>query len=559
MGRFFYVNNVTGSDTNGGNNISYPYKSIDKVIDEINIRGVPGDTIRICYSGTDYTYAAKSLIQGTFTQGNSWDEGEYFTIEGYDPAGGTNRPKLLGGHGNMSSSILGFSVDADYWLIRDFYFYTPGTNLSWSAHHINISSSLTDGDKYFKVRNCYFEGKHNLLSTDHQHGIYIVGGSRVHVDAQFNVFKNLDYGVRMYTSLPAGLGVNIQHNIFVNDSYQMENIFYLSQVGDAIDFTFSNNTYLGFGPTQYDGYACRVNNGELTGDINFEIQNNFVYWVNYAFRKVITGALDSTLHEFVGYNTWGRVNSVSNGYYGDFDAFETESNYRATGDYNVHATTSKDDYTTWFADYGSQTYFWTETGWITTYDLRPIGIEMTGTMEDPINGLRGAIKYSGVYKDTTVTTNQVVEISPWLYATTNDVTFSYDTEYGLRGFSAYTFDLGDSSAHDFSNFGLTTDHTARFDSYTYKTGSYHIKHTALCFMENDIYDTTYNLECQTECRSQGPSLDVTSTSVEFDNLQKELVVLGGILSGRYTIELRVIDPRTKARSSWFPAYDYVIP
>jgi len=139
MGRFFYVNNVIGDDNNAGTSVTFPWASLDKAVDQINLKGLPGDTIKICYSGTDYTYAAHSNIQGSFTEGYGWGEGDYFTLTGYDPAGGTDRPKLLLPGGNVVCSAFTFAYDADYWLTKDFHFYFETVNLSFGATMLNFA------------------------------------------------------------------------------------------------------------------------------------------------------------------------------------------------------------------------------------------------------------------------------------------------------------------------------------------------------------------------------------------------------------------------------------
>lgn len=461
--RTFWVDNTAGSDSNMGTTQDYPFESIDVAVGNIDYRGGPGDTIMIAYTGLDYAFDSgrSPFGEGSHLRvhGTGWDDGEYILVKGYDPNGGNKRPTLGFPSGTTAGSAFGLQYYSNYISFEELAFVSEGANTGWSSNAIYPSSNLSDNITYFRFRRCYFDGLYTNKSTEHQIAFNVPGGARTHLDIQYCFFKNFQYMYKGYTSLPAEHGARWMYNVFYFDDQAGQSFFYpadSTEDENPIDFTYSHNTCICVGASQYTGAMCTFYKGliKTTTRDKFECKNNFVFWVNYFLRGNSPTACESDITNYVGYNTWGRLNGSTAGYHGCFDICETEGSGRAVGDHNIHFYSQAAGEAI-LKDVDATTYFWPDSGWMTIPDLRPVGYEMTGTWEDPIDGLRGAIQYSGEYKDTSVDTSHSVYIGPLLSAW--DTESSIPSQLVSKGADfTYLISAKDSDTLSFERWGDAT-------------------------------------------------------------------------------------------------------
>ena len=229
MGKLYYVDNTLGNDSYNGLTKTYPFLTIDKAIDMINSYGRPGDGIRIAYTGQDYTYVANSSITTTGEAGYGWGDGEYYTIQGYDPDNGYNRPKLMGPGDPTAGSVFAFTTDANYWELSELDFEFTTANTSWSAYFILIGSGLNDAETHWRFYKCRFTGK-CTISTYHDQGVFVSSGTRAFLEYKYCFFEDLYYPIRGYTALPAP-----------HSSVCHYCIFYFNYLSGSVQFTFNTD------------------------------------------------------------------------------------------------------------------------------------------------------------------------------------------------------------------------------------------------------------------------------------------------------------------------------
>jgi len=435
-GRFYYVDNVNGSNLYGGTSINDAFATIDKAVDMINSYGTLGGGIRIVYTGVDYTFdSALSYINGSFAAGIGWGEGEYFTLEGIDPSGGYNRPILYPPTDTTTGAAIKFTGSANYWLIRDLYFKYPAGNTTWSSRGLFFANSLLDSNTYFRVERCKFEGKYDESDIYHGQGIYAASGTKMHIEISYCYFKNLGNPIFFYQAAPYPVEVNVHHNVFFGTVRAGASYFILPQRidGTIVKFTFSNNTILSLG-NRYSGIGCYVRHGDFVTRDQIEVANNFCFYVN---RFLASDTDDVTVFadvtHSVGYNTWGKTNSASAGYEGAFNICEVDPvTYSAPGDYSIYSY-DLSDLTTIFKDYTAETYLWPDATWITIPDLRPLDTTlMIGTIHDA-TAFRGAVQYSGVYVDSSVETNHQAIVLPYYRPQLIEYTNDLASDFHLLG------------------------------------------------------------------------------------------------------------------------------
>lgn len=426
MGRVYWVDNTNGDDIYTGSSYEFPVETIDRAIDLINLNGTPGDTIRICYTGQDYTMdTPPSYISTARTAGTSWSEGEYFTIEGHDPDGGYNRPILDFPPGGVYKRAFQFTQYADYWKITDLHFRQKGANTSWSSYPIFFYSGLYDDLKYFKVTRCAFEGWYGEDSADTWAGIRAYG-ARLDLEVSYCYVTSSRYFISTSNTAPYFKNLHMHHCLVYDAPYARASSIYNGQAADSTTedstFNFHNNTQYGSQATQWTGqFVTIVTNGSFGLDDTFITRNNICLRVNYFLRATVGNTFHSGLADRsdVGYNTWGYHNRIDQGYYNDADVFELSPDYTAHGDIYIlnGDSSSKDDVTSWFKGYGDNTYFWEDSGWMTIPDMRPTHADFTGTYDGNMvdyAGIRGAIPYSGIYNDATITVSSSAVIYPYI-------------------------------------------------------------------------------------------------------------------------------------------------
>jgi hypothetical protein len=327
------------------------------------------------------------------------------------------------------------------------------------------------------------------------------------------------------------------------------------------DFTYQNNTLIAMGPSRYYGQAAYIYSGDFTDSDNIIFKDNFFFNVNWGIRDVgVTGlSLDNSSN--VGYNTWGYNNSSSAGYVGAFDAFETGAGTYALGDYYIGSTHTLADYTNIFAGYSDFTFLWPETGWILAPDLRPKGWEMTGTMEDPISGLRGAIQWSGEYKvGTAIDTSHRCVIDPHEFKAN---TFSGSGSYNLL--DAVETSDDNSSTHldltyassgsflvstDFCNYGNVTNTYLSFVSLTLKTGNYKCICNTLADVLNRRGTEDSLIYSRLQLKITGAEPDSTTAWDQFRKGLNEMTFPAPVTPGLYTVYGRAWVAHTDEVSDW---------
>ena len=429
--KIYWVDNTAGDDLNDGLSYSYPLATVDKAVDLLDVDGEPGDTIRICYTGQDYTRASTpSALDSQNTQGLSWNEGEYFTIEGWDPNGGNDRPTMVLNAGASSFRWFVFSYYADYWKIRELRVREAGINTAWGNCLCFFSSNLYNNEKHFIFERIYSEGLYGVNSSQTGQVIYSYG-ARLNLTVRYCYFSGPRYILRNASTWPAMKCLHMHNCVFYNAPHDYATTFHYGAFSDETDldstFIFENNTAVGCNSTQYTGYGVYIaNQGSIYAyfgpEDRFVVRNNHCTRFNYFVRGAVTGDCWDSIHADrtdVGYNIFGWHNSTSQGYFSDAEVFRTVEDPVGTlskmpGDV-IHSTgggKSPNDITTWFKAYGDATYFWPESGYMTIPDVRPIHPDYTVTMTDTgvdYNGIKGALK-SGVYVDTSHDTSHSVEI-----------------------------------------------------------------------------------------------------------------------------------------------------
>lgn len=572
MGRIFWVDNVIGSDSYAGLSSTYPFLSVDKAIDTVVAYGKSGDIIRVCYTGSDYTYnASQSALSAVYNiTGSGWGTDEFFTLEGYDKTGGRNRPRFLLPVGASTGYGFTLSLGANYWLFKDLWFYYENVNTTYSTAGVYFSASLYDSDSYFRFRGCRFEGQYGTNTSCHDAGIYVGGGSRALVDIQNCLFYNISLPLKNWTATPVGRGWIIKNNIFYFPGYAGSNYFYWSSLPEVQDFTFSNNTFIALGPSPYYGYTALISNGDLSTsnvNTNFEFKNNFVFWCNYGLRSGGTLVVENDVTNYVGYNTFGRNNSSTAFYSLGFDICETEGSGKAVGDYNIGAYTTA-DYTTLFVGYADWTYYWPESGWMTIPDLRPQSWEMTGTWEDPINGIRGAIERSGVYVGSQLDTQHQVVVDPSYYKANNrsytgsitagDFPYMVDADPTTTLRLRFNSTNESVAATEFCYYGGNSNCYNSVASYSLVSTTWRITSTTLANNCDRRGDMDFPIYTKTRARIIGATTTTGSWSSSFTRGSRLNTVANAIAAGSYELQLQYWTAHDDLTSAWETIHSFSI-
>ena len=459
----FYVNNVTGNDGNSGS-IDWPYITIDKAIDVVVARNRGNDKIAIAYSGSDYTYNSS---QSAITVGGySWAEDDYMEVYGYDPSGGTNRPRLLCPDYSNAGYSLQFQSNTDYITIHDLYFYTAVGNISYNTAHIYFNSNIRDGDTHFKIYNCKFEGQRDATTGNHEIAVFFGGGTKAALEVYQCYFKNIENAIYSYTTTPWPVSLNVHNCISFNQGVAG----YLVQFGldDStavnVDLTLVHNTHIAHG-AQYGTGGVFIRNGSFDPNDTLILRNNIVHNCNFPFylggNPTTSMLVDDTFVDqtAAGYNFFGYHNgSASNCIYNDassrttgFKKFAYLSGYLSPGDVKDNSAPSA--YANWFVDASTENFFWYETGWMTIADLRPKYASFRGTFEDTTNGVKGALGWGG-YTDVSIETECTCMISPYtvpIWATGACTKPKYLSDTSLS--TGATFDFGSASDGTFTLIG----------------------------------------------------------------------------------------------------------
>jgi hypothetical protein len=214
MGRIFWVDNSLGNDTYDGVTHLGAFASVKQSIDDFELYGSPGDTIRICHTGIDYTHGIHNYLDDYETSGTGWDANSKILIEGYDPSGGRNRPKLTCVGGAVADYYFKFQQHANFFEFRDLWFTKTHISTTNGSGAIYLSSNLIDHPSFFKFRNCIFEGL--FTDTGYDKAFYISGGAPLTLDIQFCLFKNLYAGIFHGNASPRPASFVLKNNIFWN-------------------------------------------------------------------------------------------------------------------------------------------------------------------------------------------------------------------------------------------------------------------------------------------------------------------------------------------------------
>lgn len=563
-GRIWWVDNVNGSDTNTGTSYDSAFLTLNQGFGVASYHGGPGDTVRICYTGTDYT---PNISRSTIGDGDNWrvsgcgwGEGEFSTIEGYDPDGGNKRPKLLISGGSSASYAIVFTNHSNYWLVKDLWFEYDGTNIGWSTGAISIANTIDDNRTYFKVRSCIFDGLLTNNTTQHSAGIYVIGGGRTHVDVQYNWFKDCAYSIRGNTTVPRMVGYRIKHNLITGADRIGTHTWYVidtTSSEETIDYTYTNNTVLCYGASQYTGAASQLGNGAYITDgrDNFEVLNNFVFWTNYFLRGISGSGATPEITKTVQYNTWGKLNGASLGYSGIFDVCETNG-YLADHDISLDGLKNWAAVEELFGDVDATNFFWPETGWMTVLDLRPKAVAYLGAPHGDVEA-RGAIQlWSRLNQVIIATDHQAIIASDTQAAWNTDTLLSQEFSTG-RSFtflsnytdsSAVITTWGDQTSYDHSTTSITTLGTkVGFWAYPYVT--------------LDPGHEIVPVWATTEGWLYGPSTDITSTPISATKGEYRFQWNIGATppAGVYYMRFRAKDVVTDVWTSWQIIADFVRP
>ncbi len=120
MANVIWVDNSIGNDLFNSLTHETAVKTINGGITAFQVFGGPGDTLRICHTGIDYTQANwRDYLDNETCAGTGWGEDERITLEGYDPSGGNSYPTLLSRGQSWGSYCLKWGGDANYWLVQN--------------------------------------------------------------------------------------------------------------------------------------------------------------------------------------------------------------------------------------------------------------------------------------------------------------------------------------------------------------------------------------------------------------------------------------------------------
>ena len=558
MGKTWWLDNTAGNDGYSGLSYTNAFKTWIKLADTFELYGKPGDIIKVCYTGQNYVFVSSRLLDTVGTQGYGWGNGEFVVLEGYDPNGNNNVPTIEGPTDDTSGYPVYFGTYANYWIIKDLKFYFPTTNTATCAG-IMFSSLLLDGDTRFKVQRCWFEGQAHTLISDQATGAYVYGGSKIYVDFSACFFLNLKFPVRTNNTLLKATGLKLEKCIIYNENYGPIFNLYLNESGEYLDFTMKNCTQIITDGTGVYNQTVSWLSGDLTNtnENKLYFKNNIIY-NNIGFRANTTSgygvanALDFT--DCVGYNSM-HVPLNSKMYYDEADVFETVG-YGGPGDIYLGTNyPNLSDLTTIFVGTGDFTYFWEDSGWMYIPDLRPVVPEMTGTFEDPINGIRGALP-TGTYKDSSAVTNSYLNLSPYWHPNIFSGT-KYIVPIDSSAnpvFSCYTATTETYSG--FGSHGGYSDLTNLITQLTIKTATIKVTSNVVGLIENSNLGQI-DILAKTQVRQIGPySSDSTWSDWEVGPRNQSLTK--GLFPGTYDIYIRSTDSETGQATNWEYKTSYTV-
>ncbi len=256
-GNIYYVNNVTGSDSNAGT-YAAPFASIGNNGNNLK----PGDFLVVEYAGTAYNTGSGSYVWGVQVSGNSTTAAitlmgypgqfPYVNAQSYTKAGvyaydapNTNYINVVGMYLNAAGSEGAVDVESGTtgWRVVNNNLTMPGATDSTTAGCI----AGGPGTEMFWVGNHCHDTAGG--SADETHGIYINNGCPGTYEVAYNWIENINNGSGIQddaacqsAATPITTGVHIHHNI-IHDvlKYGIELGDYSSQSGYMVNVVVWDN------------------------------------------------------------------------------------------------------------------------------------------------------------------------------------------------------------------------------------------------------------------------------------------------------------------------------
>jgi hypothetical protein len=256
-GNIYYVNNVTGSDSNAGT-FAAPFASIAHYANNMQ----PGDTLVVEYDGTAYGTGSGSYVWGVQVSGTSTTaaitlmgypgEFPYVNAQNYTKAGvyaydapNTNYINVVGMYLNAAGSEGAVDVESGStgWRVVNNNLTMPGATESTTAGCI----AGGPGTEMFWVGNHCHDTAGG--AADETHAIYINNGCPGTYEVAYNWIENINNGSGIQddaacqsAATPITTGVHIHHNI-IHDTlkYGIELGDYSSQSGYMVNVVVWDN------------------------------------------------------------------------------------------------------------------------------------------------------------------------------------------------------------------------------------------------------------------------------------------------------------------------------
>ena len=256
-GNIYYVNNVTGSDSNAGT-FAAPFASIAHYANNMK----PGDTLVVEYDGTAYGTGSGTYVWGVQVSGSSTTaaitlmgypgEFPYVNAQNYTKAGvyaydapNTNYINVVGMYLNAAGSEGAVDVESGTtgWRVVNNNLTMPGATESTTAGCI----AGGPGAEMFWVGNHCHDTSGG--SADETHGIYVNNGCPGSYEVAYNWIENINNGSGIQVdaacqsgSTPITTGTHVHHNI-IHDvlKYGIEIGNYSSQSGYMVNYIVWDN------------------------------------------------------------------------------------------------------------------------------------------------------------------------------------------------------------------------------------------------------------------------------------------------------------------------------
>lgn len=455
MSRILWLDNTRGNDTNSGYLYSTPFKSWNTAFSALKI----GDTLRVLYTGVDYTCTPGQNVRSLDLEGSSWYS-PGVVIEGIDPEGGIKRPKVLAPNPNYAGPIR-ISDRANYIEIKGIDFDVKN---NWSSNPIYVYGSASDHTENTNLRisRCVFRGYDTSTDAGYYHyGIRTIR-ARLKLEAYYCLFDGCHIPIIAYVDpatyanyAPFPVLFDIHHNVFHNyadstKSSQSARSIYVCMTNSGLvvpDTSFNlmfgnpslriyNNTFYRtkYSSTQ-NAHAVRIENSLLSADsATLQLTGNVLWNLGYGFYNYHTGSPVFNCTDYtIGYNA-AIDNKNTYIYAGGISGLSSSYDYF----YNA-GTNNSNDCTVVFKDISSH-YLWKETGWIILpRDLRVLTTDLTGVYDNaklPKGALNSSFyNYSQpVIKREEVSTfrfyNESGSLVHWFYMNPTSVAF-YESESGF--------------------------------------------------------------------------------------------------------------------------------